>query len=89
MLDVLTLSVERIQKSETAVADWLSWHEEISMIIEFDSRTCLFVEDSIDSETDRFADLFEISTKDDSSRFFLIQMTDETRSMISLRRNTR
>jgi hypothetical protein len=50
------------------------------MIIEFDSMTCLFVEDSIDSKINRFADvLFEISTRSDSSRFFLIQMTDETR----------
>jgi hypothetical protein len=43
------------------------------MIIEFDSKACLFVEDLIDSKIDRFADvLFEISTKNDSSRFFLI-----------------
>ncbi len=49
------------------------------MIIEFDSKAYFFVEDSIDSKTDHFVDLFEISTKDDSSRFFLIQMTNETR----------
>jgi hypothetical protein len=42
------------------------------MIIEFNLRICFFVEDSIESKIDRFADLFEISTKDDSSRFFLI-----------------
>jgi hypothetical protein len=47
------------------------------MIIEFDSMTCLFVEDLIDSMIDRFADI-ELSTKNDSSRFFLIQMTNET-----------
>jgi hypothetical protein len=75
MSDVLILSVERVEESETTMIDWLSWDEEIRMIIEFDSRICLFVEDSIDSETDRF----EISTRNDSSRFFLIQMTDETR----------
>ncbi len=49
------------------------------MIIEFDSKACFFVEDPIDSKIDRFADLSEISAKNDSSRFFLIQMTDETR----------
>jgi hypothetical protein len=79
MLNVLTFSVERIEKSETTVTDWLSWDEKIKMIIEFDSRACLFVEDSIDSEIDCFADLSEISTRSDSSRFFLIQMTEETR----------
>jgi hypothetical protein len=42
------------------------------MIIKFDSKTCLFVEDSIDSKIDHFADLFEISTRNDSSRFLLI-----------------
>ncbi len=72
MLDVLILFVEKIEKNETAVINWLSWDEKIKMIIEFNSRICLFVEDSIDSEVDRFADLFEISTKNDSSRFFLI-----------------
>jgi hypothetical protein len=72
MLDVLILSVEKIEESETAITDWLSWDEEIRMIIEFDSKACLFVEDSIDSKIDRFADLFKISTKNDSSRFFLI-----------------
>ncbi len=73
MLDVLTFSIERIEKNETTIADWLSWDEKIKMIIEFDSKACLFVEDLIDSKIDRFADvLFEISTKNDSSRFFLI-----------------
>jgi hypothetical protein len=42
-------------------------------IIEFDSRTYLFVESSIDSMINRFADISsEISTRSDSSRFFLI-----------------
>jgi hypothetical protein len=88
MLDVLTLFVERIEESETTVIDWLSWNEKIKMITEFDSRTCLFAEDSIvefdsraclfvessiDSMIDRFTDIsFEISTRSDSSRFFLI-----------------
>ncbi len=48
------------------------------MIIEFDFRTCLFVEDMIESMIDRFVDVSEMN-KDDSSRFFLIQITDETR----------
>jgi hypothetical protein len=43
------------------------------MIIELNSMICFFVENSIDSKIDRFVDaLFEISTKNDSSRFFLI-----------------
>jgi hypothetical protein len=33
------------------------------MIIDFDSKICFCVEDLINSEIDRFADLFEISTK--------------------------
>jgi hypothetical protein len=79
MLDVLTLFVERVEESETTMT-WLSWDEKIRMIIEFDSKACFFVEDSIDSVIDRFADIsLKISTKNDSSRFFLIQMTDETR----------
>jgi hypothetical protein len=49
------------------------------MIIEFDWKVCFFVENLIDSKIDRFADLFEISTRSDSSRFFLIQMINETR----------
>jgi hypothetical protein len=50
------------------------------MIIEFDSMIYLIVKNSIDSKIDRFANaLSEISTRNDSSRFFLIQMTDETR----------
>jgi hypothetical protein len=43
------------------------------MIIEFHSKACFFVENSIDLMIDRFADIsFKISTKSDSSRFFLI-----------------
>jgi hypothetical protein len=42
------------------------------MIIEFNSKTYFFVENSIDLKIDRFVDLFKISTKNDSSRFFLI-----------------
>jgi hypothetical protein len=68
MSNVLIFSVERVEESETTMIDWLSWSEKIRMIIEFNSKACLFVEDSINSEIDRF----EISTKDDSSRFFLI-----------------
>jgi hypothetical protein len=50
------------------------------MIIKFDSIIYFFVENSIDSKIDRFVNaLFEISTKNDSSRFFLIQMINETR----------
>jgi hypothetical protein len=79
MLDVLILSVEKVEKSETTMT-WLNWDEEIRVIIEFDSKACFFVENSIDSMTDRFADiLFKVSTRSDFSRFFLIQMTDETR----------
>ncbi len=76
MLDVLTFVVKSAEKSETTVIDSLSWDEDMRMIIEFDSMIYLFVESSIDSMIDRFVD---ISTKSDSSRFFLIQMTDETR----------
>ncbi len=60
----------------------------------FDSRTCLFVENMIDSMIDRFVDVSEMKKNDsktdrfvdisemkrnDSSCFFLIQMTDEIR----------
>ncbi len=80
MLDVLTFAVKSAEKNKTTMIDSLSWDESIRIIIEFDSMTCLFVADSIDSMIDRFADISsEISTKSDSSRFFLIQMTDETR----------
>ncbi len=80
MLDVLTSAVKSVEKSEATAVDWLNWDENMRMIIEFDSMTCLFVENSIDSMIDRFVDtLSEISTKSDSSRFFLIQMTNETR----------
>jgi hypothetical protein len=77
MLSVLIFAVERIEKSETSTVDWLSWDEEMKMITKFDFRICLFVESIIDSMIDRFVD--EISTIDDSSRFSLIQMTNETR----------
>ncbi len=50
------------------------------MIIEFNSMICFFVEDLINSMIDYFVNaLFEISTKNDFWRFFLIQMTNETR----------
>jgi hypothetical protein len=50
------------------------------MIIEFNSKIYFFVEDFIDLMIDHFVDiLFKISTKNDSSRFFLIQITNETR----------
>ncbi len=48
------------------------------MIIEFDFRTYLFVEDMTESMIDRFVDVSKMN-KDDFSRFFLIQITDETR----------
>ncbi len=80
MLDVLNSAVKSAEMSETTTVDWLNWDEDIRMIIEFDSMICLFVESSIDSKIDCFVDaLFEISTRSDFSRFFLIQMTDETR----------
>jgi hypothetical protein len=56
MLDVLTLFVEKVKKSETTMT-WLSWNEKIRMIIEFDSKICFFVEDLIDSMINRFADI--------------------------------
>jgi hypothetical protein len=49
----------------------------MKMITKFDFKICFFVEDITDSMIDRFVD--EISTVDDSSRFSLIQMTNETR----------
>ncbi len=70
MFDVLTLFVEKIEKNKTTIIDWLNWDEKIKMIIEFNSRICHFVEDLIDSKINHFADLFEISTRNDSSRFF-------------------
>jgi hypothetical protein len=80
MLDVLNSAVKSVEMSETTTVDWLSWDEDIKMIIEFNSMICLFVEDSIDLKINRFVNaLFEILTKNDSSRFFFIQMTDETR----------
>ncbi len=80
MLDVLAFAVKSAEENETTMIDSLNWDEDMRMIIEFDSMICLFVENSIDSMIDRFVDvLFEISTINDFSRFFLIQMTDETR----------
>ncbi len=79
MLDVLILVVEITEKSETTTTiDWLNWDENMRMIIEFDFRTCFFVEEKNDSRTDRFVDISEVK-RDDSSRFFLIQMINETR----------
>jgi hypothetical protein len=71
MLDVLNSAVKNVEMSETIAID--CWNESIKMIIKFDSMICFFVENSINSKIDRFADvLFEISTKNDFSRFFLI-----------------
>jgi hypothetical protein len=78
MLNVLILIVERIEKSETTTVDWFDWDEAMRMITKFDFRACFFVENITDLMIDRFVD--EISTVDDSSsRFLLIQMTNETR----------
>jgi hypothetical protein len=77
MLDVLTSAMKSAKKNETTMMNSLNWNEDMRMIIKFDSMTCFFVENSIDLMIDRFVDIsFEISTKNDSSRFFLIQMTD-------------
>ncbi len=71
MLDVLNSAVKNVEMNETTAVD--CWDEDIRMIIEFDSMTCLFVENSIDLKIDHFADsLFEIWTKNVSSRFLLI-----------------
>ncbi len=86
MFDVLTSDDERIEKNEATKTDWLNWDEEIKIVIEFDFDACFFVEISIDSMTNRFVDiLFEFSAEgaensyvENSSRFSLIQMTDET-----------
>ncbi len=80
MLIVLILAVEKIENDETTTTttNWWSWNENMKMIIEFDFRTCLFVEDMIDSMIDHFIDVSEIN-ENDFFRFFLIQMTDETR----------
>ncbi len=52
------------------------------MIIEFDSKACLFVEDSIDSMIDHFVDISsEILTRSDSLRFFL--NSDDRRDTIN------
>ncbi len=40
MFDVLILFVERIEKNETTIINWLNWDEEIKMIIEFNSKIC-------------------------------------------------
>jgi hypothetical protein len=87
MLDVLTFFVERIVKNETTTTDWLNWDEDMKMIIEFDFRVYFFVEsfriyffveNMIESMIDRFVDVSKMK-KNDSSRFFFIQITDETR----------
>jgi tRNA U38,U39,U40 pseudouridine synthase TruA len=71
MFDVFTFAVESIEKSETTSVDWLSWDENTRMIIEFDFRACLFVENMIDSMIDHFVDVSKM-TKNDSFRFLLI-----------------
>ncbi len=78
MFDVFTLAVESTEESETTSTDWSNWDENMRMIIEFDFRTCLFVEDMIDFVIDRFVDVSKMK-KNDSFRFFLIHVTDETR----------
>ena len=78
MLDVLTLFVEKIEKSETTMIDWLSWDEDMKMIIEFNFKACFFVENMIESMIDRFVDVSEM-LRNDFFRFFLIQITNETR----------
>jgi hypothetical protein len=57
MLDVLTFAVESTEKSETTAVDWLNWDEDMKMIIEFDFKDCLFVENMIDSMIDCFVDV--------------------------------
>ncbi len=49
----------------------------MKMLIEFDFKACFFVENMLDSMTNRFVDVSEIKRND--SRFLLIQITDETR----------
>jgi hypothetical protein len=79
MLNVLTSAVKSTEKSETITINWLSWDENIRMIIKFDSIIYLFIENLIDSIIDHFVDvLLEISIENDFSRFFLIQITNET-----------
>jgi hypothetical protein len=78
MLDVLIFAVNNIEKNETTTIDWLNWDEDMKMIIEFDFKACFFVEIIIDSIIDHFVDVSEMK-RNDSFRFFLIQITDETR----------
>jgi hypothetical protein len=60
MFDVFIFAVENTKKNETTSADWLNWDENMRMIIEFDFRICLFVENMIDSMIDRFVDVSEV-----------------------------
>jgi hypothetical protein len=57
------------------VSVWEIWVK-MRIVIEFDSKTCLFVEELNDSKTDRFND---VSISLSCECFFLIQMTNETR----------
>jgi hypothetical protein len=50
----------------------------MKMIIEFNSKICLFVENMINSMIDNFVDVSEMK-ENDFFRFFLIQITNETR----------
>jgi hypothetical protein len=73
MLDVLNSVVKNVEMSEMTTINWLNWDKDIKLIIEFDTMIYFFVENSINSKIDRFVDvLFEISSKNDFSRFFLI-----------------
>ncbi len=78
MLDVFTFAVESIEESETTSIDWSNWDEDMRMIIEFDFKTCFFVESMIDFVIDRFVDVSEMKSND-FFRFFLIHVTNETR----------
>jgi hypothetical protein len=76
-----------VEDESDAAVDWKIWVK-IRIVIEFDFKTCLFVEKLIDSKIDRFDD-FSIEISTSCECFFLIQMTNETRYMISLKRNIR
>jgi hypothetical protein len=76
MLDVFIFVVESTEKNETTSVD--CWNENMKMIIEFDFKICFFVEDMIDLMINRFINVSKMK-KNDFFRFFLIQITDETR----------
>jgi hypothetical protein len=50
----------------------------MKMIIEFDFKVYFFVENMIESMIDHFIDVSKMK-KNDSFRFFLIQITNKTR----------